>query len=339
MGVVVDMILTVAAVARAFGAIAEFEAGIGDLGPPADRAAEAGAVAGAGRVIDRALFDRALPAFLRRMPADEVGQEVGDLLAEEQDVVQQGDDRQEPGQVGEGPRLQGPHHHDDPADDADGGEDQVDQAEPLHLDRDDEIDAYHLVRQDRRHGQKEAQVDIMRTRFRAQEEGGKVGQQDAAEIIDVQPQGAPILLQDLTAPVIEEQADRAPEEAGFHQIGQRVGDQTPDLSPQDGGAVKDQQIIEQRIALIEQIQQVDHDVADGNEEHQVSQTPVPVLIKKPVHLYDWIFHRLPSIRVSSSIAHRRTDFKKESVNKSRPHLHFTARLCYDRKNVCFGGKP
>ena len=76
MGVVVDMILTVAAVARAFGAIAEFKAGIGDLGPPADRAAEAGAVAGAGRVIDRALFDRALPAFLRRMPADEVGQEV-----------------------------------------------------------------------------------------------------------------------------------------------------------------------------------------------------------------------------------------------------------------------
>ena len=97
MDVVVNMVLAVAAIAGALGAVAELQAGIGQLRAAADGAAEAGLTAASAAAsaearvgVDVGLLHLPLPALMGGMIANEIRQDIGGLLAEEKQIVGDG---------------------------------------------------------------------------------------------------------------------------------------------------------------------------------------------------------------------------------------------------------
>ena len=84
---IVNMVLAVAPVPAALGAVAKLQAGVGQLRAAADGAAEPGLALLVGDLVDPALLDGPLPALVLGMVADEVRQDVGRLLSEEEETL------------------------------------------------------------------------------------------------------------------------------------------------------------------------------------------------------------------------------------------------------------
>ena len=92
-------------------------------------------------------------------------------------------------------------------------------------------------------------------------------------------QGTPAALDDRAQGVVAQQADdyqQDAQSAGHTCVhGQRVGDQPPDLPPENQGAVEAEQIVEV-VVLGNQAQQVHHRVAGADIKHQISDALVLV---------------------------------------------------------------
>ena len=259
MHVVEDMLLAVAVVARALGAVAELHVGVVRVCLAADAA-----------LVGVALLPLLLPDRFAEL--DRLGSAVGlDLVGlplehggEEHEQVQQGHD----GHEGHPPQ---PEHG--VADHADGVERRLEPGHPFHFDGDDVVDPDHGVGVVQGVGEKERGVDVGGPVDRHGDPVDQIGQdrgqsrqQRAAEIVDGEFGAAPVPLQSLPQPVVEETREQQPDAAAGGQ--KNKGDDPPDLALEHGGGVHGQKA---QAAPGEQIQKIDDHVGAHDIAHQPRQ--------------------------------------------------------------------
>ena len=328
---VVDMVLAVAAIPCALRAVAELQIRVRQLRAAADRAAEAGLALLVGDLVDPPLLHLPLPALPGGMIADEIRQDVGRLLSEEDQPDHDGHQGQKPVQIDQAPGEAG-NHGDDPGDRGKEGQPQIDPGQPLHLHGEDEPDPDLLIRQQRGHSQEEAEVDVEGAGSGAQEQSGQIRQQDADQIIEVEAQHTPGLLQHAAAPVIEKQPEGAPDGPGFHHVDQGIAEEPPDLAVEDGVAVEDQQTVEQRVVRLQDVEQVDQDVANGEKEHQIADALVLIVIEKAVDLASKLCHWITSQKAGSGRARNGPDLYQYTPNPSDLQER-NCKQCTGKRNI------
>ena len=285
MCVIGDMLRAVAVVALAAGAVAEFQIGGIHIRAAADGALVGvggldlgvGGLVAAGGVEGDGLALGGMGDLLHGPAGIEPpggGQQVPAVLAEGQEVVGQGDEGEEI--VGEEIDDTQQNHH------------QIDQSKDPGLHGDDEEDHELGIGEEGGISQEQAQVQVVGTGIAAEDQAVHIHNEDAGEIEEIQPQGAPDIFDALTQGVVEDQHDGGPEH-GAAAVQEDVGEQPPDLSPEDQAPVKAEPVIQGPggIHLVDQVHSRD---AKAHKQHQIGDTLVPVAVAKPVEIPADIFH-------------------------------------------------
>ena len=276
MHVVVDMLHAIAVIAVAFGAVAELHVGVVGVGDAAD---------GAFVEVALALLDVLLGLFELDGPVvgpvgcpfPAAAQHPRQVLPEEDQVVQNGDHRQQRPGPGPGEQV---------ADDVIPEQRYVKPGQPLHLQGKDAIQQHLHVRVQSGEGEEQGHVDIIHGHAHIKDKAQDQVQHHAQEIEHVEPGGAPLPLQRRTQPIIEKGAHHKPQQ-GERPTGvkavqgdQNKGEQPPDLSMEHRTGGKHEH--HGGVATGNDIQYKDDDVADGDVFHQFGNAEVGVVIAEPV---------------------------------------------------------
>ena len=281
MGVIADMVFTVAMVTVAAGAVTEFQIRMGNI-----RAAANGApmrircLGGCGGCLVRTgvegnhfglLLVRSGARFsLAEEPAaigtPGQGNDIQNFLAEEQEVIGQGNQGEKVVGEGVGEQARQDNH-------------QIQQSENPCFDRDD------IEQQEMGvgiHGgvtQEQAHVQVVHIRGAAENHAVNVHQQNAGEVEQIEFEGAPAIFHSPAQRKIAEQADQLKQNV-LPVSGQGIGNQTPHLTLENQVPVKIQKIVQERITA-QNSHHIDNSGADGNIEHQIGNALVSVLKTKP----------------------------------------------------------
>ena len=282
MRVIGNMLRAVAVVAFAAGAVAELQGGVIHI-----RAAADGTLVGVGG-LDGGVGS---PVASGGVEGDGLGildllhgpagvgtpcggQEIPAVLAEGQEVVGQGDDGEEI--IGE------------EIDDALQNEEQVDQRQDPCLHGDDEQDHELGIGEQCGVGQEQAQMQVVGRGVAVKDQTVHIHNQDARQIKKVQPQCAPDIFDALSDGVIENEHDGGPDHAAC-VVQEDVGEQPPDLAPEDQTAVKAEPVVE-GLRGVHLIDEVHARNAQTDEKHQIWDALVPVTEAEPVEIPADIFH-------------------------------------------------
>ena len=291
MGVVIDVVLAVAMVTLAPGAVAEFQLRIGHI-----RAAADGAFVGVGGFgrCHRCLVGTGVGEgdgfgflrFLGSSPEEAPGvhppghgEYIGHILAEEQEVVGKGDDGEQV--VGEWIHDQIEYH-----------QEQVNQRKDPGFHRDDEQEQKLGVGIHGGVSQEQAEIQMIRVGASAEDHAVDIHKKDATEIEEVEPEGSPAVLYGPTQGVVAQKTNGGIENVA-HIKGQRIADQTPDLALQDGCPVKAEEIVK-GIGLVNDAHDINKSAAQCHIHHQIWNALIPVAETEPVKAAAKIFHELNS---------------------------------------------
>ena len=233
--VIIDVVFTVAVIALALGAVTEFQFRIGHVRPPADRTfmgvggvllcgrglIGAGGGEGNGAGLAGCLF--LYPAGIE-LPGN--GDHIHHISAEEQEVVGKSYQREE---IEDGEREMKHRQQ---------GQDQIQQSQEPGLHRDDEHDQKLCVGIQRGIGQKQAHIQIISRGPSAEDHAENVDHDHAGEVKQVKLAGAPAVLHGPSQGIVAQEEQGVHQNAAAADIGQRIGQQAPDLPVEDQIAVK-----------------------------------------------------------------------------------------------------
>lgn len=286
MGMVADMILTIAIVAVTPGAIAELQLRVGNIGPAADGAAvvvggfglgNGGLVRAGGGEGDHG--GRLLGFGWALLPPEQpggidspgYGEDIHHILAEEKEIVRQSNQ----GEQAEGENTEGsPENHRQQR------QDQVDQSQDPGLHRDDKEQQELGIGVKCGVGQEQAQVQVEGIGLAAEDHAEGIHHQYAAEVKQIEPQGAPAVFDGFAQGAIADQRnDGGDEIAGI--IGKGKGKQPPNLTGEDPTPIETQYIVKNTV-LAEQGKEHYQDAADGKEQHQMGDSLVMVAVAEPL---------------------------------------------------------
>ena len=290
---VADVVLAVAMVAAAAGAIPEFQVGMGDVRSSAygalmgvgcldgGDAGFIGACAGEGDSLGPLGCGGVLFLLAEKPPGigpPGHGDYIDDIFAEEQEIVGNGHEGEqavrEESRGGEQGKLSE-------------GEDQVKQGEDPCLHGDDEEQQEMGIGVQRCVCQEQAQVQGAHIGIAAEDHAEYIHHQNAGKIEQVEAESAPDVFHGPSQGIITEQADEGIENIAA-VIGKGIGDQPPYLTLENQSPVKIEQVVENVIAC-----HIAHDVhqtrAQGNVEHQVGNTPIAVAEAETVESLAKIF--------------------------------------------------
>ena len=285
MGVIADVIFTVAVISAATGAVAEFQIRMGHIGSSADGTpvgvgrlgSGGGSLVGTGIEADHlGLILACLLLFEQTGEVDPPGSgdHIQHILAEEQEVVGKRNDAEQIAGEGKGDQI---NDHDD----------QIKQGEDPCLHRDHEEKQEVGVGVHGGIGQEQAQIQIGDTGIAAEDQTVNVHQHHTGEIEEIEFQRAPEILHGSAERVVAQQGNGGEDQAAGI-IGQRIGDQTPHFTPEDPFPAEVQQII-QKVIAGHGAHQIDHGAAQGNVEHQIGDTLVPVAETKKIKFSAKVF--------------------------------------------------
>ena len=128
--------------------------------------------------------------------------------------------------------------------------------------------------------QEQAQVQVIHTGPAAEDHAVDVHHQDAAEVEQIELAGAPGVFHGPADGIVAEEEDDH-HQGTAHRVGQRIGDQPPDLSLEDQRPVKNEILVEDR-TFRKLGHEIDQCGADADVEHQIGDALVPVLEAEPL---------------------------------------------------------
>ena len=172
----------------------------------------------------------------------------------------------------------------------DGKDHAVQQGQPFDLHRDDEHDQKLGVRIEHGKGEEHGEVHIVGAGDpdvlpgdKARDDAGEKRQNHAAEIVKGELGGAPLPLQGISDHVVEVQKDRQPENISGRVVPghEEEGHQPPDLKVLDSLPAEAQKA--DGLVPGENCQQINDDVADDDELHQIGDAEVGMGIGEPIH--------------------------------------------------------
>lgn len=257
--VIADMLGAVAVVPVTAGAIAKFQTGIGNVRSAAD-----GAFVG---VIDRfgggggegdgfCGARRFFPAAERAAEPQTAGfgDHIAHILAEKQEIVRKRDQWEEI--IGEVVEKQAVEHHAD-----------IQYREDPRRNGNDKENKKARLRIQGGVTQKQCQIDIEHIRLTVKNHGVDIHEQDAAQKIDIEFQGAPDHFQRTTQRIEAVHGNDREENAACGE-GQRIGDEPPNLTVEDGIPVKAQRIV-QCVGVGGHVDHIYKDRTQNQIQHQV----------------------------------------------------------------------
>ena len=281
MTMVGNVILTIAVVAFAPGTVTEFQIRVTYIGAAADSTAVGvgnllllGCCLGLGiKGYDlgslRGRADHFFAEHSGDLSAPGQGNNIQNILAEEQEIVGKGNDAEEIAGEGKGEQI---HQHDH----------QIHQREQPGLHRDNEEQQELGIREDGGIAEEQAQVQVRDAGRAAEKHAVHIHHYNAGQIEQIEPQCAPALLHDPTDRIVAEQRNEHQQGTADH-VGQRIGEQPPDLTLQNGSAVKAKQIIQNRLSC-----HIAHDIDNGSAKddvkHQVGNALVSVFVAVQIEL-------------------------------------------------------
>lgn len=278
MRVVADMILTVAMIAFALGAVPEFQLRVGYIRSAADIAAVGviGLWGGVSRFIGGGGELNHLGAggggFFEQPPEIDPpgrGDHIQHIAAEEQEIVGKGDKREDI--VGEFA-----------AKNTDQNDCQIEQRKDPCLHRDDKQQQEIGIGIHGGKAQEQAHVQIINIRLTVKDHGVNIHQQNTAEVEQIEFQRAPLALHGIAQRVIADQTDQ--HEKNITVIhGQRICKQPPYLPVEDQRPVEEQQGIQKEIAH-DLTHEVYHRIADADIEHQIRDAHPPVFVAEALKI-------------------------------------------------------
>lgn len=242
-GVVVDMVLTVAVVALAFGAISEFQLWVTHVGSAAD-----GAPMGvwSGRRCHRCLIGtgvgegddlRLLGTSLEFLPKSaEIhdpgnGYHIHNVFSKEQEIVGKRDD---------GEQVSRPERH---FKQAEQDHDQVQQGKNPRFHRDNKEKQEGGLGIHGGIAEEQTQIQVADRSVAVEDHGVYVHEHDTGQVEEVKFQRSPLVFHGPSQRVVAQQQNKLEQNvAACH--GQRIGNQPPDLTVKNGAAVKAEQIIQ-----------------------------------------------------------------------------------------------
>ena len=242
----------------------------------------------------------ALPAAQFHPPGQ--GKQVAHVRSEEQDIVQNADQ----GEQAVGEEHDGETH----IEYADADEDQIHQRDDPCFHGDHEKDQELAVGIHSGKGQDHAQVQVIghvavehckniRRKNHAAQKNGPCGagdqrkqihQDHTAEIEQVEFKCADGMFHRTAQPIEEVEENHVEQGIAAQGLRQQPAEQPPDLSPENGGFVKTQQIV-QKSTAVHHAGEGDDAAAKADVEHQITDAFVPVAEAEPLKTAaDWIGH-------------------------------------------------
>ena len=285
-GVVADMLFTVAVIAAAAGAVAELQIRMGQVGLAANcTAVGIGSLLGGCCVIlgcgGSELDDLGAGCGLTAVAADFIapgsGHQVQNIAAKEQQVVGDGNDGEEVGGEGIGNKI---IDH----------QTQIEQTEEPGLDRDDEEQQKMGIGIHGGETQEQAEVQIGDAGITTENHAVDIHHHNTAEIKQIKPEGAPCIFDGSSQRVITEERNADEQQIAVTcAIGEGIGEESPDLTVENAGPIEAEQIVKGVVA-----RDLDHHINDGstdcNVQHQIRNAFVAVFVTEPVELCAKVFH-------------------------------------------------
>ena len=271
------MILAVAMITAAAGAIAEFQIRMTYICTPADGAfmgvggfrlrggCFVGACGGEGDNFGTILLGCVILLLSEKAPRigpPGHGDHIQYIFAEEQEVVGKGDDGE--AVIGEGIDQQAVEY-----------QNQIDQREDPCFDRNDEKQQELGIGIHGGIAEEQTQIQVVNICPSAEDHTPDIHHHDTAKIEQVEPQCSPDILNGATKGVITEQEHGHQQDIAVEK-GEGIGKQAPDLSLKDRVTIKNQQGIEQRV-LRDLGHQIDQRTAQTDVKHQIRDALVAVL--------------------------------------------------------------
>ena len=219
--------------------------------------------------------------------AQGVRQDVFDVAAEEKQIVEQRHDGQQPVEREERGDAQIQKHTQHRTA-------KVDPGHVFHFDRNEEKQQHPRLRRDGRHGEKQAEVQRRGVRPGAEEQRGQIGQQKPGEIIQIEAERAPVALEDLAELIVAEQRYAGQEQihpGRIVQIRKDIRKQPPDLPAQNGGTAEAEIAVDD-VAGVDAREHIDHQITDGDDEHEVRDALTPVFQAEALKPPAKIFHTI-----------------------------------------------
>lgn len=213
-----------------------------------------------------------------------VRQNMEHIAAEEQEVVEQGKNGEQIEREGQNDQIVDGHA-------------EIEPCQILHLNGDDVEQQDPAFREHGGKGQKQAQVQKTDGGVDTQQEGADVRQKHAGQIEQVEAECAPGAFHHLAYIIVEEQGNG--EEQNIGVCGQKhIGNKPPDLTPQNGGAVKGEKTV-QHTPWVDYGEYIHNSGADGNIEHKVGNTLVLMPVAEPLKVSSKILQKDPSFTMLS----------------------------------------
>ena len=206
------------------------------------------------------------------------GDNIDDILAKKQKVISNGNQRKQT--VGE--QTQGSHGNYTVK-----GQRQIYKGEYPCLYRNDIQQQEPGVRIHCGISQKQAHVQISDICTAAKDHAENVHQQNAGKIKKVKPQRSPRIFHGSAKRIVAKQNNGGDQNVSCI-VGEYVGEQSPYLSLQNKSAVEIQGVV-QRVALVEQAQNINNGASQGHIEHQVGNAFISVFITKTFKFLSQIF--------------------------------------------------
>ena len=274
MGMIADMLLTVAMVALAAGTVAELSVRMGHIGLSADDAAvivrcpdgSGGGFIGTGtgegddlRLL-RGMFLLLAEQTLEIGPPGN-RDHIQHILAEEQEIVGKGND---------GEQIRGEGIGNESVDD----QNKIDQSEDPCLYRDHKEQQEMGVGIQCGIGKKQAQIQVVDIRLTAEDHAVNVHHHDAAEVKQIEFQRAPDIFHGTSQREVAHEIKKLHDHIAT--VGQQgIGEQPPDFTPEDSAPVEAENFVKKRI-LCGEGKQVHHRGTENQIEHQIWDALVPV---------------------------------------------------------------
>ena len=294
------MLLAVAAVAAAAGAVTELHIRMGDIGLAANGTAvvighsnlHLHGLPAAGVKGDRSAVCGGCLGFLLSAQFDPPahGEQIYNILTEEQEVVGKGD---------EGEQIIGDIAYGGEIGDIVKCQNQVDQSKDPCFHRDDEEQEESGIRIQRGIADEHTQIQVIHIGRTAEEHTEGIHQYHAGKIEQIKAESSPGDLHSPSQRIVAEQADGGEQNvAGI--VGKHIGKQTPNLTLQNCLAVKAENRI-QDAALVEHTHDVYKGTAKRNKQHQIWDTLGTVLVAEPFETVAEILQISQLLNFSDSI--------------------------------------
>jgi len=234
MHMIIDVIHAVAVVAIAAGAVAELQRRVLRIGAAADGALMAvRLLTGLAAVILRPVgigLSRSVGIFGAMAAITQgIGQDVPDVAAEEQEIVCKGKERYQPVKI----QKAALKHEDEALEKIPQGNAKVDPSQILCLDGDNKVHKELQLGQQCGYCQEEGQVQSTGGGIAVQQQRTHIKEQNAAQIIEIKAQHAPLLLKQSAKLPVEIQHQNGQYHAKgtiAQHIGEHIGEQPPDLT-------------------------------------------------------------------------------------------------------------